>query len=83
MDERAIGWWMGTCERARREGGSDTGRITHVAAMMAVCWVSEGSHVLQLVVACVQGGGGPIRLYHRRAFNLREGTRRGATANDE
>ena len=56
MDERAIGWWMGTCERASREGRSDTRRITHVAAMMAVCWVSERSHVLQLVVAWVHGG---------------------------
>ena len=56
MDERAIGWWMGTCERASREGRSDTRRITHVAAMMAVRWVSERSHVLQLVVAWVHGG---------------------------
>ena len=56
MDERAIGRWMGTCERASREGRSDTRRITHVAAMMAVCWVSESSHVLQLVVAWVHGG---------------------------
>ena len=56
MDERAIGWWMGTCERASREGRSDTRRITHVAAVMAVRWVSESSHVLQLVVAWVQGG---------------------------
>ena len=56
MSVRSVGGWVRASERASREGRSDTRRITHVAAMMAVRWVSERSHVLQLVVAWVHGG---------------------------
>ena len=56
MSVRSVGGWVRASERARREGRSDTRRITHVAARMAVGWVSERSHVLQLVVAWVHGG---------------------------